>query len=154
MKIAYGQAVFYKKREGVQVTGQWTLPLADIMENHELKGEIRAKLLDKTQWIPEGAKSPKNKCALSWDRIQEKGLDLTLRFRRQGDYIVPSGMKGRKKLQDYFVDGKIPKEERDLLPLLCIGSEVLWVIGKRTNENYRITEETERILLLEYSYKM
>jgi tRNA(Ile)-lysidine synthase len=75
---------------------------------------------------------------------------ISIRSRRPGDYIIPLGMKGRKKLQDFFVDEKIPREERDRIPLLCFGQEVLWVVGYRMNDNYKITESTTEIVYVEY----
>ena len=147
MKIVYGQAEFYKKSDHQQDGEEWKLPLKDILENHALKGPIRAKLLEKNQW---GDGMEGTVCALSWDEIEKKGCDLLLRTRREGDYIVPLGMKGRKKLQDFFVDAKILQEKRDVFPLVCIGSEVLWIVGKRINENYKVREDTGKILLLEY----
>ena len=53
---------------------------------------------------------------------------------------------GRKSLKSLFIDEKIPREERSHIPLLAEGSHVLWVIGGRISEYYKVTEETERIL--------
>ena len=87
---------------------------------------------------------------------------LQVRTRRQGDYISPLGMKGSKKLQDLFTDEKVYKEQRDNVPLVCIGSEVLWVIGDdvsgkttgmkhgRINEKYKVDPDSDEVLLLEY----
>ena len=52
-----------------------------------------------------------------------------LRTRRTGDWISPFGMKGRQSLQDYFVNRRIDEPFRDLVPLVCRGSEVLFVCG-------------------------
>jgi tRNA(Ile)-lysidine synthase len=91
---------------------------------------------------------------LSLDKILESGRNPVLRTRRQGDYIVPLGMQGRKKLQDFFVDEKYSRAERDCVPILCLGPEVLWVVGGRISENYKVEDRTERIILLEYSTKI
>ena len=85
------------------------------------------------------------------DKIEACGCVPILRTRKQGDYIVPFGMTGRKKLQDFFVDGKIDRVERDKIPLLCLGSEVVWVVGNRINEHYKVEKNTERIIILEFS---
>jgi len=91
---------------------------------------------------------------------------LQIRNRRQGDWMTPLGMKGHKKLQDMFVDEKVYKECRDQVPLVCIGDEVLWIIGDdvsnyntgmkrgRISENYKLTMDTEQIVLLEYLDKL
>ena len=59
--------------------------------------------------------------------------EMVLRTRRPGDYMVlPSG---RKKLKKIMIDDKIPQAERDKLPLLAVGSEVIWMIGRRRSAN-------------------
>ena len=88
------------------------------------------------------------------------GDGLVLRTRRPGDIFSPPGMKsGRKKIQDYFVDEKIPRAHRDRIWLACIGAEVLWIIGSASadfasvggeiNEKYKVGPETKRVVLLE-----
>ena len=68
-----------------------------------------------------------------------------LRTRQEGDRF--STLAGtHKKLKDYLIDEKIPRDERDHLMLVAAGPEVLWVIGRRMNESYKVTEETEEIL--------
>lgn len=80
---------------------------------------------------------------LNYDRI--KGT-LVLRSRKPGDYLVVNQNGGKKKLKDYLIDQKVPKEKRDQIPLLCAGSEVLWVCGHRISEAYKVSEKTEMIL--------
>jgi len=75
---------------------------------------------------------------------------LFLRSRQPGDFIVPLGMKGSKKIQDYFVDRKIPRENRDTVPLLCRGMEVVWIPGGVLNEKYRAEKDAETLVFLEY----
>ena len=75
---------------------------------------------------------------------------LSVRSRRPGDRFAPSGMGGRsKKLQDYFVDAKIPRAERDSIPLLTSPEGIAWVIGCRVDERFRATETTVRVLTVE-----
>ncbi len=77
-------------------------------------------------------------------------LPLTLRGWTPGDRFVPLGMQGRhKKLQDFFVDIKIPKEKRGQVPILVCPTGIVWVMGYRINEYYRVTQKTKRILSLE-----
>ena len=79
-----------------------------------------------------------------YDKI---GSLLQLRNRQSGDWFCPSGMEGkRKKLQDYFVDEKVPRRKRDSIPLLCSGDHILWVVGLRTDERFLPGPETRRIL--------
>jgi tRNA(Ile)-lysidine synthase len=80
---------------------------------------------------------------------------VVLRTRRSGDYIIPIGMEGRKSLQDLFIDAKIPRRVRDLIPLVALhpeGGEVLWVPGPGGRRSGRavLTPHTGRILQLEF----
>ena len=56
---------------------------------------------------------------------------VTVRTRRPGDRFQPSGMTGTKKLQDFFTDAKIPREQRDHIPLLVCERGIAWVVGHR-----------------------
>ena len=80
---------------------------------------------------------------LDYDKIKNS---VEIRHRRSGDRIsiLPSG--GSKKLKDYLIDRKIPREKRDALWLAADGSEILWVIGDRISEAYKVTDKTRKIL--------
>lgn len=75
--------------------------------------------------------------------------DMLIRKRTCGDRFNPFGMKGSKKLKDYFIDEKIPRQVRDKTPLFVDEKNIIWVIGYRTSEIYRITRETSRFLKVE-----
>jgi tRNA(Ile)-lysidine synthase len=71
---------------------------------------------------------------------------LFIRNWRPGDRFRPLGMRGMKKLQDLFVDEKVPQEERARVPLVCDRRGIIWVVGLRLSEDYKVTEETKRAL--------
>lgn len=73
---------------------------------------------------------------------------LVVRGRREGDYFYPLGFGKRKKLQDFFVDEKVPRDVRDSVPLVVSGDSVVWVAGYRADERFRITERTEKFIKL------
>jgi tRNA(Ile)-lysidine synthase len=74
-------------------------------------------------------------------------LPLYLRSRRQGDSFQPAGMKGKhKKLQDLFVDEKVPRSLRDRVPLLATEQDILWVVGIRTDGRMLPGSGTQRLL--------
>ncbi len=77
--------------------------------------------------------------------------DLRVRTRKNGDKFQPFGMKGRKKLKDFFVDNKVPRDLRDHVPLVCDDQGILWVVGHRKSERTRITDDTTQVLLLRWS---
>jgi tRNA(Ile)-lysidine synthase len=69
---------------------------------------------------------------------------MHIRSRRPGDRVRPLGLGGEKKLQDVFVDAKIPASERDGIPLLVVDWGIAWVPGLCIDERARVTERTER----------
>lgn len=72
--------------------------------------------------------------------------NVFLRTRRSGDYLEINKDHGKKSLQDYLVNEKVPKEERDQVVLLADGNHILWVVGKRISEYYKVTKETKKVL--------
>jgi len=85
--------------------------------------------------------------AFDYDKIKPL---LTFRSRLAGDWFCPAGMGGRsKKLQDYFVDEKVPRRKRDTVPLLCAGEHILWVVGLRTDERFLVGTETKNVLVVQ-----
>ncbi len=91
---------------------------------------------------------PTNQCTkwFDYDKIEQS---LVLRTRRKGDYFTIRGNDGttlHKSLKDYMIAEKIPKNERDTLLLLAEGSHVVWLIGYRISEHYKIERNTKHIL--------
>lgn len=76
--------------------------------------------------------------------------ELMLRPRADGDRFFPVGAPGSRKLKEFFIDRKVPRFEREL-PLLCSGERVLFVPGHGVDSSVRITDDTARVLWLEYS---
>ncbi len=75
---------------------------------------------------------------------------LAVRNRRPGDRFRPAGLGGRKKLQDYFVDRKIPRRERDRVPLVVdADGRIVWVAGYGVGEEFRVTDPSQGVLILE-----
>jgi tRNA(Ile)-lysidine synthetase-like protein len=60
-----------------------------------------------------------------------------LRGWRPGDRFRPLGMSGEKKLQDFFVDAKVPRDQRGRIPLLIADGRIAWVVGHRIAEQFR-----------------
>jgi tRNA(Ile)-lysidine synthase len=112
----------------------------------ELRMEIETLVVDP----PPEEQEDKNyvwQALFDYDKI---GPVLTLRNRHPGDWFRPTGMSGKsKKIQDYFVDEKVPRRKRDLVPLLCSGEDILWVVGMRTDERFLASEVTKRLLMVQ-----
>jgi tRNA(Ile)-lysidine synthase len=121
-------------RAGLAVPGVTVIP--------EISLEAEARVLD-----GRAEAGDENYCwqaEFDYDKI---GLPLEIRTRRPGDRFCPSGMGGKsKKLQDYFVDQKVPRRERDIVPILASPEDVIWVIGMRTDERFLPGAATKRVL--------
>jgi len=83
---------------------------------------------------------------LDLDRIV---CPLHVRFRQPGDRFYPLGAPGSKKLQDFFVDSKIPRVERPYVPLVVSKSEIVWVVGYRIADPFKLRPETNCVLRLQ-----
>lgn len=75
----------------------------------------------------------------------KKGDKLIIRNRREGDIFSPVGMEGRKKLKDFFIDKKIPAEERARIGIITINGEIADIIGKRSDRRYTFIQKGFKI---------
>jgi tRNA(Ile)-lysidine synthase len=83
---------------------------------------------------------------LQLDRCQPP---LAVRNRRPGDRFRPLGLGGRKKLQDYFVDKKVPRDARDRVPLVVDQADrIVWVAGHGIADEFRVTDPAQAVLIL------
>src|SRR5438309_652506 len=79
------------------------------------------------------------------------GESLAVRNRRAGDRFRPMGLGGRKKLQDYFVDRKIPRDRRDTVPIVVDGADrIVWVAGYGIDESFRVTDGSQGVVILTF----
>ncbi|MFA5165103.1 MAG: tRNA lysidine(34) synthetase TilS [Candidatus Omnitrophota bacterium] len=75
---------------------------------------------------------------------------LYIRTWEKGDRFRPLGMAKSKKLQDLFVDMKVPREARASVPLLVCGRRIIWVCGKRLSDEVKVSKGTKRVLKVSY----
>ncbi|MDR2805501.1 MAG: tRNA lysidine(34) synthetase TilS [Dysgonamonadaceae bacterium] len=73
---------------------------------------------------------------------------LQIRPWKQGDKFMPFGMNQFQKLSDYFSTNKFSKPEKEKTRILCSGNDIIWIIGHRTDHRYRITEKTQKAVIL------
>lgn len=74
---------------------------------------------------------------------------LELRHWKQGDSFVPFGMKKKKKLSDFFTANKYSLLDKERQWLLCSGNEIVWVVGKRIDDRFKISNSTKSVLKIE-----
>jgi tRNA(Ile)-lysidine synthase len=80
---------------------------------------------------------------LNAEKIQ---FPITIRKWMQGDRFIPLGMKSKKLISDYFIDEKFSMIEKEQCWLLTSGEDVIWIIGNRIDDRYKITPQTRSIL--------
>lgn len=78
------------------------------------------------------------------------GDNLIVRGRCRGDVFQPLGMQQTKSLQEFMIDAKIPRHWRDNIPLVCNNSNLIWVVGWRIDDRFKVTDSTEKVLRLEF----
>lgn len=82
--------------------------------------------------------------------MESLGMDLQFRFWEEGDAFIPLGMNHFKKLSDFFIDLKIPISEKTKIPLVLSQDKIIWVVGLRTDDRFKLHNETRSILYMEY----
>lgn len=89
----------------------------------------------------------KRRAVFDADKVK---VPLVIRAREDGDIIHPHGLGHRKKVHDLFIDEKVPRHERDTVPIVTTkDGDVLWVAGYRADERFAVGEGTKRFLVLE-----
>ena len=134
-------------------------PAADFMYQLEVPGRVAvpeaacAISADKRS-VPSGRSAGEvwHLAGRSDEAVIEAGrlaAPLAVRNRRPGDVFRPLGLKGRKKLQDFFVDEKIDRVEREITPVIVDSTgQIVWVAGHALAEEFRVTEATRDVVIL------
>jgi tRNA(Ile)-lysidine synthase len=90
----------------------------------------------------------KNRRFLYADAAKLK-FPLKLRRWKKGDCFLPFGMKGRKKVSDYFTGRKYSLKEKEDAWILLSGDEIVWIVGERTDDRFKITEKSVDVFIVE-----
>lgn len=141
VNVKYGWLEFVTEaEEAEQNTGGFCYeiePDADF-DNMDIKLEI----------VDASYKKEKNQMLVDYDSIE--GRRLYVRSRKMGDKIVIFKDGRSRKLKDYWIDKKIPRAERNKIPLLCADKEIIAIIGDRVAENHKINNNSKKGLLITY----
>ena len=153
---AYQQLIFERKPVEME---SFVYPVATVGKtsievlNTEITAELGHVESLGTLALPDG----KFEAIFDYDKLRKvfaepssETVPLTVRNRQQGDRFQPYGMRGTKKIKDFFIDAKVPRCERDSIPLLVCSNEILWVIGYTTSESFKIKPDTRQYLYLRY----
>jgi tRNA(Ile)-lysidine synthase len=90
----------------------------------------------------------RNQAVAIFDAAKLK-FPLKLRHWQHGDFFYPFGMRGKKKISDYFSDQKFTTPEKDNTWLLLSGNDIIWVVNHRTDNRYAITNSTKEVVQFE-----
>ena len=139
--------VVIKRQE--QEMGEWSTPAA-------IPGKVTGNLgetLEFTVFNYDNSMEIPQKRYTKWFDYDKITSCLEVRNRRTGDYLTISTDGKKKSVKEYFIEEKIPREERNKRLLLADGNHILWVTGMRISEYYKVTEQTKTILQVTVSDK-
>ena len=85
--------------------------------------------------------------------VASEKLNFPLKLRKweRGDSFHPFGMKGKKKLSKFFKDEKIPLTEKEKIWLLLSDEKIVWVIGHRMDDRFKVTKDSKKILKITWN---
>lgn len=142
----YGRLEIFKDRERISSGGEFPLPVPGEAVLPDRRGVIVASLLS--------AREIADPVAYSGDQaLLDAGSisgELRVRWRRPGDLFSPLGLAGTMKLKKFFIDRRVPREERDHIPLVVDEAGIVWVAGYVPAHRCRVTEQSEMVVHLRY----
>ncbi len=115
---------------GRQTLKDWDLCLESEILNHGAQGAAIRQ-------------SNRNVAFLDWNKLK---APFALRVRKKGDKFKPLGMKGTKSVADFLIDGKVPRHLRDQVPLLTSRDKIVWLVGHRIGDQFKVTAKTKQVL--------
>ncbi|MBU4321434.1 MAG: tRNA lysidine(34) synthetase TilS [Nitrospinae bacterium] len=142
IRVIKGYSTLILTSEQPSKLGAYSLNVPEELALKESGILIKSSFADSAEIPCDG----KSRVIIDAERIK---LPLVVRARKSGDLFYPFGFGKRKKLQDFFVDEKIPRDERDSIPIVLSGNDVVWIAGYRADERFKVMSETKKIVLIE-----
>lgn len=140
---------FLKNREDLIVTPlemphDFSYEIRRISDFTDFPGIISADIIG----ITSDFSIKKDKCVaiLDFDTVK---FPFKIRKWKKGDFFFPFGMKNKKKLSDYFIDSKFPVTKKEKALVLESEGKIVWIIGERIDDRFRIKESTKKVLRIE-----
>ncbi len=144
-KIRYEKEQSVKDRYTEQNAVCLAIPGTTVLPEQNLK--VTCRILEKNP-LSEGTDIPQ-KTYTKWFDYDIIKKCLHIRTRQSGDWITVDGAGHRQKLKSWFVNKKIPYKQREEIPLIAEGNQIVWILGYRMGSAYRISSETKRILQID-----
>ena len=143
----------YKKPDGLYFTLSQIEHTVNCFEYSLIPGE--EVVIEEIGMKIESKVMAKEKCILlptgqftkAFDLNKIKG-DIKIRTRAEGDKMKPMGLGGTKKLKDIFIDMKVPRDKRDSIPVVCDDEGIIWLVGYKISEDYKIDDSTTTVVRL------
>lgn len=152
-KISYGRLVLSKRGEKKHKPFFYNIAKQEITKVYEVSGTLESSVISQDEFIKLAVKKNINESSFTqFFNLDSFEGDTQIRSRLEGDRIRPYNANGEKKLKDYFIDQKIPREQRDLIPLVAQGNKIIWIVGMRTSEEFRAREDTKKIWMLSWCF--
>ena len=145
VKTSYDNLIIEKNEQIEKLSFNYNIDIGCVKTIDELNSEIKSSVCS----LKDANVDLNNNLVKCFDYDNIKS-SIHIRNRQNGDKFIPSGMTGNKKLKDFFIDEKIPKEVRNKIPLVLDGENIMWVVGYRTSEKYKVSSSTKNVLVLEY----
>jgi tRNA(Ile)-lysidine synthase len=108
--------------------------------------KMESEMADGKSKAQDWSHTDKNVAFLDWAKLKPP---FVLRSRRRGDRFRPLGMKGTKSVADFLIDAKVPRHLRDDLPVLTSNGKIVWLVGQRISDQFKVTKNTKDVLKLE-----
>ena len=162
VKKIYNKMIIYRKRisknqtEEIPTPWEYDILIPGKTEIKSLGIKVEIKILDSAD-IKSSLYFAKKKSEgkfLEFIDYNKVKPPLRLRNRRSGDRFYPLKMKGLKKVKDFFIDNKIPKGYRDLIPILVDSEDkIIWIMGMRLDDRVKINSDTKKVLYIKTKIK-
>lgn len=145
VKISYDDFILEKNEQTEELSFNHKLEIDGVKYIEELGSKIKTSVYS-IEDVNIDLNNKLVKC-FDYDNINS---EIYVRNRKNGDKFKPFGMNGSKKLKSFFIDEKVPKEQRSKIPLVLDGEAIIWVVGHRISEDYKVSSSTKKVLVLEY----
>ena len=134
-----------KDREAFLVTALPETEIANVYTVEEDATSLNKPIMMQIRSLEMPVVVEKHKSTLTVDR-DLLHFPLLLRRWQAGDWFIPFGMKGRKKLSDFFTDRKMNLRDKEEVWVLLSGEDLVWIVGERPDNRFRVTGKTKRVL--------